>query len=98
MLLGLDDLVQRVPHDLPLGGGVRVGQALAHRARLVDDEEDVRRHPEDIGHPIRLAKEDVDPHLENFDVILRRDLSRDEGREPRLHYSTLIFAGSKQTG
>jgi hypothetical protein len=55
-------------------------------------------HPEDIGHPIRLAKEDVDRHLAGLDVILRKDLSREEGREPRLHYSTLIFAGSKQAG
>ena len=71
------------------GGIFVLGQDLS-------DEEDVRRHPEDIGHPIRLAREDVDRHLGGFETLLRKDLSRDEGREPRLHYGTLIFAGCKR--
>ena len=49
-----------------------------------------------IGHPIRLAMEDVDRHLTGFDAVLRKELSRDEGRDPRLHYATLIYAGTKR--
>lgn len=70
------------------GGIFILGQDLS-------DEEDVRRHPHDTGHPIRLAMEDVDRHLIEFDTVLRKELSREEGRDPRLHYATLIFAGAK---
>ena len=54
--------------------------------------EDVEFHPYDVGHPIRLAREDVDRHLADLEVLLRKDLSREEGRDPRLHYATLIYA------
>jgi SAM-dependent methyltransferase len=59
----------------------------------LSNDDDVAFHPHDVGHPIRLAREDVDRHLADLDVLLRKDLSREEGRDPRLHYATLIFAG-----
>jgi SAM-dependent methyltransferase len=84
------DLCLRRAVELLRPGGIFVfGQDLSN-------DEDVRRHPVDIGHPIRLAREDVDPHLEGFDVLLRRDLPREAGRDPRLHYATLIFAGARR--
>jgi SAM-dependent methyltransferase len=78
-------------------GLLRAGGIFVFGQDLSDDE-DVRNHPHDVGHPIRLAREDLEPHLEPFDVLLRRDLPREAGREPRLHYSTLIFAGRKRAG
>jgi SAM-dependent methyltransferase len=71
------------------GGFFIIGQDLSN-------EDDVRNHPHDIGHPIRLAIEDVDRHLTGFDAVLRKELSRAEGRDPRLHYATLIYAGTKR--
>jgi SAM-dependent methyltransferase len=70
------------------GGTLILGQDLS-------DADDVRRHPEDIGHPIRLALEDVERHLGCFEPILRKNLARNAGREPRLHYGTLVYAGIK---
>ena len=81
--------LERATGLLRAGGIFVLGQDLS-------DEEDVRRHPYDIGHPIRLAREDVDRHLEGFETLLRKDLTREQGRDPRLHYSTLVFAGAKQ--
>jgi SAM-dependent methyltransferase len=72
------------------GGYFLLGQDLS-------DEEDVARHPHDVGHPIRLRREDLEPHLEPLLTVLRKDLSREEGRDPRLHYATLVYAGRKAT-
>ena len=71
------------------GGVFVLGQDLS-------DESDVARHPHDVGHPIRLRREDLEPHLDAFETLHRRDLSRDEGRAPELHYGTLVYAGRKR--
>ena len=74
-------------HRMLRPGGIFVfGQDLSN-------DKDVEFHPYDVGHPIRLAREDVDRHLADLEVLLRKDLSREEGRDPRLHYATLIYAG-----
>jgi SAM-dependent methyltransferase len=70
------------------GGYFVLGQDLS-------DEDDVAFHPHDVGHPIRLRREDLEPYLDAFTTVQRRDLPRAEGREPRLHYSTLVYAGTK---
>jgi SAM-dependent methyltransferase len=70
------------------GGNFVFGQDLS-------DAQDVASHPYDVGHPIMLSREDVDPYLEPLVPVLRKDLARDEGRDPRLHYSTLVYAGRK---
>jgi SAM-dependent methyltransferase len=85
-----DLCLDRVVELLRPGGIFIFGQDLSN-------DEDVRRHPHDVGHPIRLAREDVDRHLTDFDVLLRKDLPREQGRDPRLHYATLIFAGRLST-
>jgi SAM-dependent methyltransferase len=71
------------------GGVFVLGQDLS-------DESDVARHPHDVGHPIRLRREDLEPYLDAFETLHRRDLSRDEGRAPELHYGTLVYAGRKR--
>jgi len=59
--------------------------------------EDVENHPYDVGHPIRLQREDLDSYLTPLQPVVRHDLDRDAGRDPRLHYATLIFAGQTPT-
>jgi SAM-dependent methyltransferase len=83
-----DRCLERATGLLRPGGIFVFGQDLS-------DDEDVRNHPEDIGHPIRLAREDVDRHLTDLETLLRKDLTREQGREPRLHYGTLSYAGRK---
>lgn len=70
------------------GGSFVLGQDLS-------DAEDLKHHPYDVGHPIRLRREDLDPFLEPLTTLHRRDLPREAGRDPRLHYATLVYAGRK---
>lgn len=70
------------------GGYVVIGQDLSN-------EEEAK--PEDVGHPIRVTAENVEVHLEDFDPLVKKHLTREEGRNPNHHYSTLIFAGKKNT-
>jgi SAM-dependent methyltransferase len=71
------------------GGFLVLGQEL-------NTDEDVRRVPEDVYHPIRLRRDDIAPHLRDFEAVLHHELSRREGRNPDAHGSTLIYAGVKQ--
>lgn len=87
-----DLCMQHAIRILKPGGHFIIGQDLT-------TDEDARNQPEgfdhDTGHPILMLREDVDKHLGNFKQVLRKDLKREEGREPELHYSTLIYAGQK---
>ena len=83
------DLCMRTAIGLVRPGGYFVlGQDLS-------DDEDIARHPYDVGHPIRLRHADLEPYLESLSTTLRKDLTREQGRDPRLHYGTLIYAGRK---
>jgi len=71
------------------GGFLIVGQDLSNA-------EDVARTGEDIGHPIRIDEETLDAELApRFGAVLRRVLSREEGRNPEAHYGTYLFIGRK---
>jgi SAM-dependent methyltransferase len=84
------DVCLRTAIELCRPGGVFIlGQDLS-------DASDVSNHPHDVGHPIRLGREDVEPYLEAFETLHRRDLSRDEGRAPELRCGTLVYAGRKR--
>jgi SAM-dependent methyltransferase len=83
-----DACMRKALEILRPGGYFVLGQDLS-------DDADVASHPYDVGHPIRLRREDLDPYLEGLETVHRRDLTRAEGREPRLHYATLVFAGRK---
>ena len=51
----------------------------------------------DVGHPIRINHRTLDSCLDGvFDPIIRRILSREEGREPKAHYGTYLYAGIKR--
>lgn len=83
------DLCMRKAIELVRPGGYFVlGQDLS-------DEDDLARHEYDVGHPIRLRREDLDPYLRPLARVHRKDLLREDGRDPRLHYSTLVYAGRK---
>lgn len=72
------------------GGWLVVGQDLSN-------VEDVARTGEDIGHPIRIDHETLDAELlVKFEPVLRRDLSREEGRNPAAHYGTYLLIGKKR--
>jgi ubiquinone/menaquinone biosynthesis C-methylase UbiE len=72
------------------GGLLVIGQDLTN-------EEDLKKIPFDIGHPIRLRLEDVESQLIGFSPVLRKVLPRAASRNPDAHYATLIFAGRKDT-
>lgn len=75
---------------------VRPGGFLVFGQDLSSDD-DLRRHPHDVGHPIRLRREELEPHLESLRAVHRVDLPRGEGRDPRIHYGTLVYAGRKDS-
>jgi SAM-dependent methyltransferase len=70
------------------GGYFLLGQDLSN-------EQDLARGTYNTGHPIRLQREDLEPHLGQLSTVFRADLSREEGRDPRIHYATLVYAGRK---
>ena len=83
------DLCMRTAIELVRPGGYFVlGQDLSN-------EDDLTHHPYDVGHPIRLRREDLEPYLQPLTPVHRKDLTREEGRDPRLHYATLVYAGRK---
>ncbi|MBK8913169.1 MAG: class I SAM-dependent methyltransferase [Phycisphaerales bacterium] len=80
--------LQRAAALLRDGGFLVLGQDLS-------DDEDIRNFPYDIGHPIRLSLEDVERHLTELRPVLRRVLSREEGRSPDGHSGNLILIGRR---
>ena len=74
------------------GGWLVLGQDLTN-------EEDLGALSEDkglVGHPIKMPYEWFSPYLDiRFKSFLHKVLTREQGREPRHHYGTLIYAGRK---
>jgi SAM-dependent methyltransferase len=83
-----DVCMRRAIDLLRSGGFFLIGQDLSN-------DQDIAHHPYDVGHPIRLRREDLDPYLETLSPVHCKELSREEGRDPRLHYATLVYAGIK---
>ena len=74
------------------GGFLILGQDLSND----EDLEALRRDQGAIGHPIKLDSGWFEGHLnKGFEPIIRKVLSREQGRAPESHYATLIFAGRK---
>ena len=69
---------------------VRPGGYFVFGQDLVEARDD---EPRDIGHPIRLAAADVDPHIEPFVAVLKKSLTREQSRNPIETRGTLVFAG-----
>lgn len=65
---------------------------------LTDDEDEkyIQNLEGDIGHPIKLNHEWIDSFLgDNFNILLKKILPRNHGRNPEAHYGTYLFAGIK---
>jgi len=76
---------------LSKGGIIVIGQDLTN-----EDDMRLEENVSDIGHPIRLDQVLLDQILlRDFNPLLYRILPRDEGRSPKYHYGTYIFAGQK---
>ena len=73
-------------------GFVIIGQELTNAQDIAELQKDPEHN---LGHPILLAREDMDRHLTDFKTVHRKDLEREQGREPHFHYSTLVYAGQK---
>ncbi len=70
---------------------VKPGGLLLLGQDLTAEEDDI----EDVGHPIRLHLTDILPYLTNFEPVLQETLTRKQGRNPSVHYATLVFAGRR---
>lgn len=74
------------------GGILILGQELTNE----EDLKAVRDDPGAVGHPIKLDHGWFAPYLEkDFQPIINKVLSREQGRAPEHHYGDLIFAGRK---
>ena len=74
------------------GGMVIIGQDLSND----EDINALRKDLGAVGHPIKLDEEWFRPWLDQgFTPVIRKVLSREQGREPAMHYGTLVFAGRK---
>jgi SAM-dependent methyltransferase len=74
------------------GGVMILGQDLSNN----EDLDALQADRGAAGHPIKLDEEWFGPVLEGrFTPIIRKVLARSEGREPAMHYGTLVFAGRK---
>lgn len=73
------------------GGHLVIGQDLTS-----EDDYELDRVRDNVGHPIKLGHEWMDEQLlSGFDPVIHRLLSREEGRSPSIHYGTYLFAGQK---
>jgi SAM-dependent methyltransferase len=70
------------------GGWFLLGQDLT-------SAEDRARNAEDVGHPIRLDRSELQPYLERFEAVLDHLLPREQGRVPHAHHATQVFAGRR---
>lgn len=66
---------------------------------LSDEEDIARQRREDrgfIGHPIKLHEETLDALLKGlYEIKMKNVLSRAAGRNPKHHYGTYLFIGTK---
>lgn len=62
----------------------------------LSDEKDLANLPISQGHPIRLSEQFLDSILENkYTPLLKKILSREQGRNPEGHCGTYILIGKK---
>ena len=74
------------------GGYLIIGQELTSEEDLVK----IAGNPGQVGHPITVDGKWFDPWLDKgFEPVIRKVLSRTEGRSTEFHYGTLVFAGKK---
>jgi hypothetical protein len=80
---------------------VRPGGVLILGQDLTDDKDQAAMagKPGEIGHPIKLDHHWFDERLgSRFEPLVKKLLTREQGRDAASHYATLIFAGRKNQG
>lgn len=73
------------------GGYLILGQDLTN-------EEDCRQCPDnltDVKHPILMDLLALMPHIDSYEPVFNVLLPREQGRNPKAHYGTLLFIGKK---
>lgn len=79
------------------GGILIFGNDLTSEQDLKNNEEELKRTESFIGHPhIFDNPEELLEYFKSFDPIILKILKREEGRSPRYHFGTLIFAAKKK--
>lgn len=78
-------------------------QVIAHGGYLIlgqdlTNAEDMQNCPDvltDTKHPILLDMDALKPHLDAYRLVHSKLLPREQGRNPKAHYGTLIYIGRK---
>ena len=73
------------------GGLLVIGQELSD----AKDAATMQADPGQVGHPIRVDHHWMDDRLVGFESVLKKILSRDDGRGPAHHYGTYVYTGRK---
>lgn len=73
------------------GGMLVLGQDLTNQTDYIQCPETLS----DIGHPIKLDHNEIESVLLNYVPIIKNIIPREEGRNPKCHYGTYIFIGTK---
>lgn len=84
--------MEKLENALSPGGVLVLGQDLTN-------EEDFKNDPgllTDPGHPIKLDHFYFREKLRNYNHIFQNILPREVGRNPKAHYGTLLYVGSKK--
>ena len=80
------------------GGVVIFGQDLTSEKDLRETSAE-RQAAGDVGHPHTFADaRELLAYFDDFETILGKQLTREQGRLPRWHFGTLIYAGRKRAG
>lgn len=88
--------LKRITGLVRCGGIVVFGQDLTNEEDLNKTQTE-RLLANDMGHPhIFDNPEELFSYFDNFEIIIKKILNRQEGRAPRWHFGTLIYAGCKK--
>ena len=83
--------MERMTRVLAPGGILIIGQDLSNA-------EDYKLCPSswtDVGHPIKLDRAFFDDRLTGFTPLYDVTLTREQGRNPKCHYGTMLWIGAK---
>jgi SAM-dependent methyltransferase len=86
-----DLCMKEICRVLKVGGTLVLGQDLTN-------QEDLNNCPEtktDLGHPIKVDEDSFSNYLKKYNPELNKILPRHKGRNPKAHYGTKLFIGTK---
>jgi SAM-dependent methyltransferase len=86
-----DTCLKQIERVTKKGGIVIIGQDLSNQ----EDQKLCPESWEDAGHPIKLDDLYLDVQLGYLDLLYKKILTREKGRNPRCHYGTYLLIGKK---